>query len=181
MTKDEIPPSAFIKHHLPGRVRLKIPQKRGNINYFDRLADLFSECIGITELKLNPSVASVLICHRPDLPFQNIVEFAKTQGLFTLTEKPEDHEAIVIPNLPITTLAWAGLDQVDDSLLDFSQGRLNVRSLVFLSLVGLAIYQIKRGSIMAPAASLLWYAFGLVNAESEDLNELENIANSMNE
>ncbi|MGZ5044724.1 MAG: hypothetical protein ACXV8P_08025 [Methylobacter sp.] len=49
MTNDEILPSAFVKHQLPGRVRLKIPQKRGNVHYFDRLADIFSKFLSIAD------------------------------------------------------------------------------------------------------------------------------------
>lgn len=181
MIGDDIQPSAFIKHQLPGRVRLKIPQKRGDVNYFDRLADMFSDCLGITQLKLNPLAASILINHGTDIPFQNIVEFAETKNLFSLTEKPEDQDAIVIPNLPITTLAWAGLNQFDNALLDFSHGRLDARSLLFLGLIGLAVHQTIRGNIMAPAATLLWYAVELLNAEDENQIEYEKKADSKNE
>lgn len=181
MTNDEIRPSAFVKHQLPGRVRLKIPQKRGDVNYFDRLAGIFSKFLGITELKLNPSAASILISHRIDLPFQNIVEFAETRNLFSLRENPEDHDSIVIPNLPITTLTSAGLSRVDNALLDFSQGRLDARSLLFMALIGLAIHQATRGNIMVPALTLLGYAVELLNAEDESQIAYENKADAKNE
>ncbi|WP_031432449.1 HMA2 domain-containing protein [Methylomarinum vadi] len=166
-------PSAFVKHQLPGRVRLKIPEKKGDFRYFDRVADVFAGSQGITQLQLNPPAASVLISHRDDISFQHIVEFAENNGLFRLTEKPEDYEPLTLPNLPIATLSSIGLDRVDDSLLNLSKNRLDNRSVLFLTLIGLAIHQIARGNIMAPAASLLWYALELLEKENEISFEIE--------
>jgi hypothetical protein len=95
-------PAAYIKHQLPGRVRLKIPQKKGDFDYFDRIADLFSDCPGITQLQFNPPAASILICHEEGTHFLTIVEFAQTNGLFTIIEQPED--IFTIPHLPLAKL-----------------------------------------------------------------------------
>lgn len=170
MTDDEIQPSAFIKHQMPGRVRLKIPQKRGDINYFNRLEELFSHFFGINELKLNPSTASIVINHETDVPFQDIVEFAKTKNLFNLVEEAEDHDEVV-PNMYIKALTLTGFNRFDKALLAYSKGRLDARSFVFLSLIGLAIHQAARGNVMAPAATLLWYAVQLLIVE--DINQIE--------
>jgi hypothetical protein len=170
MTDDEIQPSAFIKHQLPGRVRLKIPQKRGDVNYFNRLEELFSDFLGINELKLNPSTASILISHENAVPFQDIAEFAKTKNLFNLVEEAEDHDETV-PNLYIKALALAGFDRFDKALLDYSKGRLDARSFVFLSLIGLAIHQAARGNVLAPASTFLVYAFQLLDVK--DINQIE--------
>ncbi|MGJ0485989.1 MAG: HMA2 domain-containing protein [Methylomicrobium sp.] len=170
MTDDEIQPSAFIKHQLPGRVRLKIPQKRGDINYFNRLEELFSDFLGINELKLNPSTASIVINHETDIPFQDIAEFAKTENLFNLVEEAEDHDEAV-PNLYIKALALTGFDRFDKALLDYSKGRLDARSFVFLSLIGLAIHQAARGNVLAPASTFLVYAVQLLNVK--DINQIE--------
>jgi len=164
MTGNENCPSAYIKHQLPGRVRLKIPQKRSDFHYFDRIAELFTDCPGITQLQLNPPAASILICHEAETHFVNIAEFAQTNSLFKITEQPED--TFSIPHLPIATLTSTGLNRVDESLMDFSQGRLDSRSLFVLTLTGLAVHQMTRGNIMAPAASLLWYAIELLREEN---------------
>lgn len=174
MTDTDIRPSAFIKHQLPGRVRLKVPAKRGDFRYFNRMAEVFAECAGITQLQLNPFAASILVCHGADTPFNEIVSFAENKGLFGLTEKPADYDSVLIPNLPISTLTSFKIDQIDDSLLNLSQNRLNIRSILFLALIGLAIHQIARGNFMAPAATLLWYALELLEQETELNFEIEN-------
>ena len=92
MKDGEIRPNAFIKHQLPGRVRLKIPQKRGDFQYFDYVAERFADCLGITQLQLNPPAASLLICHEKDMAFQTIAEFAEANEIFSLIDMPDDYE-----------------------------------------------------------------------------------------
>lgn len=168
MTANENYPSAYIKHQLPGRVRLKIPQKRGDFRYFDRIAELFTDCPGITQLQLNPPAASILICHVTKIDFLNIAKFAQTNGLFTIIEQPEE-ETFSIPYLPIPTLTSVGLNRLDESLMGYSKGRLDGRSLLFLTLIGLAVRQMTKGHIMGPASTLLWYAFSVLKEENNKL------------
>jgi hypothetical protein len=172
MTGNERHPSAYIKHQLPGRVRLKIPQKRGDFRYFDRIAELFTGYKGITQLQLNPPAASILICHATKIDFLNIAEFAQTNGLFTIIEQPEE-ETFSIPHLPIAKLASTGLSRLDESLMDFSQGRLDGRTLLIMALIGLAGRQMSRGHVLGAASSLLWYAFRLLKEENEKMFDLD--------
>ncbi|MCX7102819.1 MAG: hypothetical protein NTX38_15390 [Methylobacter sp.] len=163
-------PGAYIKHQLPGRVRLKIPQKRGDFDYFERLAELFSDCPGITQLQFNPPAASLLICHGAETQFLHIAEFAHTNGLFTLIDPPE--EIITIPHLPLARLTADGLGNMDELLMGFSRGRLDSRTLLIMALIGLAVRQGSRGNIMGAASSLIWYAFRLLKEESEKTFDL---------
>lgn len=175
MTDNENQPSAYIKHQLAGRVRLKIPQKRGNFRYFDRIAELFADCPGITQLLLNPPAASILICHVTETDFLNIAEFAQTNGLFTIVEQPEE-ETFTIPYLPIPKLTSTGLKHLDESLIDFSKGRLDGRSLLILALIGLSVRQMTKGHVLGPASTLLWYAFSSLKEENEKLFDSDSLA-----
>lgn len=177
MTNNGNEPFAYIKHQLPGRVRLKIPQKKGDFHYFDRIAESLAGCTGITRLQLNPPAGSILICHDIETHFLNISEFAQTNGLFTIIEQPEE-EAFTIPYLPIPMLASTGLNRFDESLMDFSRGRLDGRSLLFLGLIGLAVRQITKGHILGPASTLLWYAFSVLKAENNKLLDPDSLADS---
>ncbi|GAB4261268.1 MAG: hypothetical protein Kow0065_11770 [Methylomicrobium sp.] len=170
MQKNGDCPFAFVKHRLPGRVRLKIPEKRGDFCFFDRLADALTECTDVTQLQLNPPAASVLISYRTENAFQMIADFAEARGLFSLSDKPYDDPPISLSKLPLTALTSNGLSMVDHSLVDVSSGRLDGRSLLFLALLGLAVHQLVRGNVMAPAATLLWYALQLLERENEKNN-----------
>jgi hypothetical protein len=169
MTGNDNPPFAYIKHQMPGRVRVKIPPKKGDFRYFDRIAESFADCPGITQLQLKPSAASILICHGTETDFLNITEFAQTNGLFTIIEQPE--EALTIPYLPIPMLASIGLNRLDESLMNFSRDRLDGRSLLFLALIGLAVRQMTKGHLLGPASTLLWYAFSVLKAENNKLSD----------
>jgi hypothetical protein len=162
---------------LPGRIRLKIPQKRSDFQYFVRLADLFTNCPGITQLQLNPLAASILICHGTETQFLNIAKFAQTNGLFTIIEQ-QPEETFSIPHLPLAKLASTGLTHLDEKLMDFSQGRLDGRSLLFLALTGLGVRQMTRGDILGAASSLLWYALRLLKEENEKMFDSDNHADS---
>jgi len=175
MTGNDNPPFAYIKHQMPGRVRVKIPQKKGDFRYFDRIAESFAGCPGITQLQLKPSAASILICHETETDFLNITEFAQTNGLFTIIEQPEE-EAFTIPYLPIPLLAASDLNRLDESLMDFSRDRLDGRSLLFLALIGLAVRQMTKGHVLGPASTLLWYAFSVLKAENNKLLDPDTLA-----
>ncbi|MGZ5007309.1 MAG: HMA2 domain-containing protein [Methylobacter sp.] len=165
MNSDKERPFAYIKHQLPGRVRLKIPQKKKDSGYFERIAEFLTGFPGITQLQLNPAAASILICHAPGTEFGAIGEFAEANGLFNLTEAPEQ-EIIVIPQVPIATLTSTTLNDIDELLKEFSQGLLDNRSLLLLTLIGLALHQTAKGNVMVPAVSLLWSAIELLREES---------------
>lgn len=163
-------PVAYIKHQLPGRVRLKIPQKKGDFEYFDRIAELFSVCPDVSQLQLNPVAGSLLICHGTETQFLNIAEFAHSNGLFTLIDPPE--EIITIPHVPLARLTANGLGNIDELLMGFSRGRLDSRTLLIMALIGLAVRQGSRGNMMGAASSLIWYAFRLLKEESEKTFDL---------
>lgn len=164
-------PGAYIKHQLPGRVRLKFPKKKGDFDYFDRIAEQFSDCPGISQLQFNPLAGSLLICHGAETQFVNIAEFAQTNGLFTLIDPPD--EMVAISHLPLARLTADGLGNIDGMLMNFSRGRLDSRTLLIMALIGLAVRQGTRGNIMGAASSLIWYAFRLLKEESEKTFDLD--------
>ncbi|MGZ4980272.1 MAG: hypothetical protein ACXWE4_02975 [Methylobacter sp.] len=132
------------------------------MDYFDRIAKLFANFPGITQLQFNPTAASVLICHDgAEAQFGNISEFAQTNGLFKITEQPPE-ETFSIPHQPIATLTSAGLSHLDKSLMELSQNLIDTRSLFLLVLTGLAVRQLGKGKILTPATSLIWAAIELL-------------------
>ena len=174
MTDRRSLPSAYIKHQLPGRVRLKIPYKKGDFGYFERMAETFARCRNLTQLQLNPLAASILICHTPENDFKRIADFAKSQGLFTLASE-EDIAPLQIFHPSLAAATALRMSRANGKLRQVSQGRLDGRSLLFFSLVGLAAHQATQGRIMAPAASLLWYALSLLKEENQKTNGLGGI------
>ncbi len=139
---------AHIVHSLPGRTRLKVPDRRGEPRYFTRLSERLSQYAGVVRVQTNPRTGSLLLEHT--VPLAQIAAFAQSQQLFTLgPPEPLQRE--------ITQSTQAGLRWLNRQFAQASEGLLNVRVALILGLAGLIIIQVARGQILMPATNLLWF------------------------
>jgi hypothetical protein len=145
--------AAHLVHRARGRVRLRIPGRRHDASWLADLEGRLRDLPGITEVSANPSTAGVLILFDPAAVPDPIPRIEAT-GLLQVIAPPP-----LSPTL-------AGLSRVaarlDDSLGERSGGSVDLRTLSVISLLVLAMYQAMRGRLLAPAISLLWYAFELL-------------------
>jgi hypothetical protein len=148
--------SAFIVHELPGRLRLKIPEKRGDTAYFTRLAEQLPRCPGIVRVDGKAHTGSLLVLHAPATRAADIDAYAERHGLFSLTDRP------AAPRRTLRQHASGGVDVLDRGLSAASGGVIDLASAVLLVLLVLAARQAARGQVLAPAFTLLWYALELI-------------------
>jgi hypothetical protein len=145
--------AAHLVHRAQGRVRLRIPERRHDASWLADLEDRLRDLPGITEVSANPRTAGVLVLFDPAAVPDPIPRIEAT-GLLQVVAPPP-----LSPTL-------AGLRRVaarlDDSLGERSGGSVDLRTLSVISLLVLALYQAMRGRLLAPAVSLLWYAFELL-------------------
>lgn len=142
--------AAQVRHRISGRVRIKIHARRGDIAYFTQVRERLSDFAGIHSLETNPITGSLLIRHAVDL--ESVARFAEEQGLFRLT-------TLYPPTtVPITYWINNNLRELDRGLRYISSEVIDLASLIFLALFGLAIHQALEGNVMAPAITLFWYA-----------------------
>lgn len=137
--------AAQICHHIRGRVRLRIPDRRGDIDYFTLLQQKFASLEGVQLVDVNPSTASLLIRHSLDM--DRLADHARAENLFEVTSDP-----------PLAELISGQVFTFDRQLQALSFGSMDLRTLGFLVLLSLAFVQILRGQFFAPAVTLLWYA-----------------------
>lgn len=162
-------PTAYIKHRMPGRVRLKIPAKRGDEAYFEALAETLAGCDQIRQLQLNPPTASLLIQH-DDAPLDSVVDYAAAAELFIVAEGGDgDSDLPALDNLSVASWSSLGVSQFDQQLSQLSAGRVDLRSLFFLGFMGLTIHQAAKGHIMSPASTFFWRALELLNNKNENM------------
>lgn len=121
---------------MPGRLRVRIPSKRGDTSYFRDVTQRLSEHSGVTGIIANPATGSLLIRHESGLP--SIVQHAVELGLFAV-EAVLDPERRVPPD---SAQIWGPM------------------SLVFF---GLSAVQFARGPVLGPATENMWQAFGAAN------------------
>ncbi len=149
--------AAQICHHIRGRVRLRIPDRRGDIDYFTLLQQKFASLDGVQLANVNPSTASLLIGH--SLGMDRLADYARAENLFDLTTNP--------PVTPLADLIFGQASSIDQQLQVLSFGGVDLRSLGFLVLLSLAFVQILRGQFFAPAVTLLWNALQMLVMETK--------------
>jgi hypothetical protein len=75
-------PQARIEHALPGRLRLRIPSRRGDRRYFEAVGGQIATLTGVRSLRANPITGGLLIEHATGT--DAIASFAREHGLFNL-------------------------------------------------------------------------------------------------
>jgi hypothetical protein len=109
----------------------------------------------VETVRANPDTGGVLILHRRDAQ-QAVLD--RVASVVNLTE-----EEYVPPST--FSRAVTGLGKLDEVIARKTRDGSSLSSVIFLVLVGMALAQIARGQVMAPAASLLWYALDLTRVK----------------
>lgn len=147
-------PQARVCHYASGRLRLKIPEKRRHEAFFDNLRERLSGWDSIERVEVNPLTASVLVEFTS--LFELFAENARKNDLFEV-----DFDALSgigeAPK-PLTDHAAEAVAKADESIRRWSAGAADLRSAVFVFLLGAGLMQALRGNVAAPAATLFWYA-----------------------
>jgi hypothetical protein len=143
-----------IAHLSPGRLRIRIPDKRRDETWFRSVAERLSGWEHVERVEVNPLTASVLVHFRDrDGVF---AELERRNDLFAIedaAELAEEHNPAAVTER--ARRLWAGADK---ALRRVTAGATDIRNATFLMLVASALYQLKRGQVMPPALTSLWYA-----------------------
>lgn len=157
-------PAAYVSHHMEGRMRVRIPSKRRDQDYFDVVTQRLRECDGIRALRINYLTGSVLILHNLDV--ETIAAYAERNGLFALAPV----EVVVAP----IALGISNQFRVlDERLKAKTSGALDLGGLAFLGLVAASAAQLARKNIWPAGATLLWYAAHLLPSPKSSPHNLE--------
>ncbi|MEA3413284.1 MAG: hypothetical protein U9R74_17375 [Pseudomonadota bacterium] len=147
-------PETVIAHRVRGRVRLRISGGIEDPDYFRELAGKLEALPSVTGVRVNERTGSVVVLH-PDVPFSDLEPGFKAIGLPT-----DGGQGPAVR--PAMTPLQHGFSRINRMIAASSSGSVDLRTLFFVGFVLLAIRQILRGNIMAPAIPLLWHAMELV-------------------
>ncbi|MGK9235669.1 hypothetical protein KXS07_03785 [Inquilinus limosus] len=144
-------PAGHICHLTPGRIRIRIPERRHDAAYFAAVQDRLSQWAGVEAVAVNPRTASVL------------VHYSDAAGLFHAHATANDLFTLVDPPVgrPASPAAWirSAAGRPRGRLgRGWSAAKTELRSAIAIGLLGAGVYQLLRGRIAAPAVTLLWYA-----------------------
>lgn len=146
-------PQARVCHFTTSRLRVKIPEKRRDEAFFDTVKGRLATWDSIEQVEVNPLTASVLV-HFSDLGGL-FAENAVRNDLFAL-----DYDALEtdFESPALTEWVKGRWDDADVAVRRLTSGAADLRSAVLVTLLAAGTYQLFRGNIAAPAATLLWYA-----------------------
>lgn len=134
--------TAIIVHSIPGRIRLRIPDKQGNISFFSNLSDDMREIVGVHDLHVNPATGSLVMRFDED----------EEQLLLKLNEQIPDF--VVEKNYRSKNSRSMRL-----APLKVVSGREITPMFVLGStLAAFGVVQAIRGRIAVPSITAFWYA-----------------------
>ena len=145
--------TAHIVHRIPGRVRLRIRNKRQDAVYFGELSRQIQSLDCIEDVRVNSNTGSIILRH-PDRSYAEVESALQQLKLFDIAEGPE-------PETPALKPLISGISRIDQIIKEESSGIANLRTLVIVAAVLLAIRQFRRGNLLGPALPLLWNALEL--------------------
>jgi hypothetical protein len=145
--------TAWVVHRIAGRLRLRVPEHKGDALYFATLTESVRSLPGVFGARPNPRVGSLLIEH-------DDVEEGRIEALLGgLGLDLADGEPPTEPPLQILTNGFAALER---ELRGVTGNAADLRTLGFVALATAGLVQVARGNAFAAASSLLWHAVELL-------------------
>ncbi|HVP79314.1 MAG TPA: hypothetical protein VMV04_15625 [Thermodesulfobacteriota bacterium] len=144
---------AILSHQSPGRLRLRIPSKKGDGLFFQSLKDQLSTLSGVERIDVNPVTGSILLVHSIDA--EKIAQFAREKGLFETqwgsTKTSYLHQEVT-----------KAFNILDERTKGFTGGGINLGAMASLALIAAGTYQVFRGNFAAiPWYTAYWYGLNL--------------------
>lgn len=137
-------PIAYIEHQIPGRLRLRIPDRRGDAAFFERIVGTLSKLPDVTELDGSPLTGSIRIRHTGSC--EAIIAAAGKERLFEIGKRQGEVE----PKKP---------SKQPESNTD-ARGDAGTLDSIATGLSGLALFQVAQGEVTGSAAENFWNAYG---------------------
>jgi hypothetical protein len=148
---------AILVHHIAGRTRFRIPDKRGDTAYLAGVSEQLRHCPGVTSVTSSATTGSVLVVHET-ADADVLLAYARTLDLFEVLERPA---AAVEKNRAPAEIVNDSLQRVDDWVRAETGLRTDLRSLALTGLIGAAVWQMLRGQLLPAAGTLIWYALSV--------------------
>ena len=151
-------PTAYIVHRSRGRLRLKLPDKCWDAEWLSEAASRIEQLRDVDHVEVNAISGSLLIHHQAGSELKGrLID----SGLFRLVDGP-------LSSPPVLDRVTDSVFRSDRALERRTGGRVNLKTLLILVLVALAIVQSLRRRIMVPAITLLIFAAQLAFMPNKD-------------
>jgi hypothetical protein len=158
-------PEAIIAHRSEGRIRIRLPSRKGVAEYFATLEKRLNKGEGLQRVEVNPLTGSVLFAgEKVDPAF--VEELGTRQGLFRLNISESSP-------VPLSKRIVSPLGALNRELHRFTGGEIDLAGMAFVALLGIGIVQIIRGNFRSPPwYTAFWYALGVFSKALADKKDL---------
>ena len=155
-------PNAVIAHSSTGRLRIKIPSKKGNLAILKSYGDQLAACPGVLSIEVNPETGSMLLIHQTTV--SEIAAYARSKNLFSLQE-PKGPK---VPSAGFRRNLGGTFNSFDRQIQNLTDGDMDLSGLALAALIVAGTAQIVTGNAGAiPWYSAYWYAFHLYSKTKE--------------
>jgi len=159
-------PDAVIAHVSIGRLRIKIPSQKGNLEALKSHGDQLAACPGVLSIEVNPVTGSILLIHQTTV--SAIAEYARSKNLFSL----EKQKGPKVPSADLRRNLGETFKSVDRQIQNLTDGDMDLRGAAFAALIVMGSAQILTGNGGAiPWFAAYWYAYHLYSKTDEGLKK----------
>lgn len=146
-------PTVDVAHHHAGRTRLRVPARRGDATFFQRVAQAYTERADVAAVETNPLTGSILLHHQAAL--DDLLRFAVEQQLFAPPPPPP-------PARSLTLLVSEQLDRLDRFVQHETNETYDLADVAFVGLLAAGAAQFLRGQRLGPTSALLTSAVAVM-------------------
>ena len=157
--------AAFLRHSTPARTRIEIPSLKGRSEKLARIANEMANLLeGVETVKMNPSIGTLTVFHAPYVKGV-LLEESRSRQWFDVQEALTGSESQA---KEVTELVREQAQRFDRQLKVVSGNRLSAKTLVFFSLIGLGVLQMRRGKTLPAGLTLMMQATAFMNGDDAD-------------
>lgn len=157
---------AFLVCSTPGRLRFRIPSRKGDPAFFDSLRTTCANLPGLSNAAVSALTGALLVTFEPRSAFTP-GDIAERLDLELQAICPKSWEKSISNQFRF----------LDREFRQLTGGELDLRGAAFLGCLAAGIYQIAAGNIAMPAWFVaFWYAMNLAgNAQSPEINPCNHV------
>jgi hypothetical protein len=138
--------NAVIAHQIPGRIRFRLPERRGDAAYFSQLATKLGHIDAIERVKPNPATGSLVLEYSGSL--NALIEQIQLQDVYiNIQRNPQQPPPALSPRIPNNSFRLVSGRDINPLFMAAS----------FMLIIG--VVQTLRGRILIPSLSAFSYAF----------------------
>lgn len=145
-----------VAHQTEGRTRLRAAVRPVDADELVALAERLAELPGVDSLDCRTDTGSIVIQH-PEMDGDGLIS-----EVLRLGGDVDDEGAAGDVARDSLVAVRSALGSADGILGQLSSGGIDLRTISFVLMLGLALRQFTQGNIMVPAMSFLWYAFEIL-------------------